>query len=312
MHITTAAPAEWSAAFELALEHLPGDVRSVRVLNALALVASGDIDPAGIFVARHTAGLCGVAVCVLLRGASGLFWLPKTVPADPALEDQLVDRALDWLRRRGAKLAQAFFGPLDRPYACALLRRGFEQVTRLNYMEHLLQDLPSSSAPDIRYLTYSEKNQDLFHATLLNTYEATLDCPELNGVRTIEEIIAGHQGQGNHHPDRWWLALANGRAVGVAMTTVVPDLEAWDLSYLGVVPEARRRGVGRALTGHVLEAAQQARAPKLILAVDERNLPAAQLYGQLGFTSIDFREVYLHIFDRSLAARSVSNPATVI
>jgi ribosomal protein S18 acetylase RimI-like enzyme len=303
MHITTATPAEWSAAFELALEHLPADVRSVRVLNALALLAGGDIDPEGIFVAQNAVGLGGVAICVLLPGASGLFWLPRTVPADPALEDQLVDRALDWLRGRGAKLAQAFVSPLDRPYARSLLRRGFQRVTRLNYLEHLLRAMPSPPSHQIRYVTYSETNQHAFHATLLRTYEATLDCPELNGARTIQEIIAGHLSQGDHRPERWWLALAENRPVAVAMATVIPDLQAWDLSYLGVVPEARRQGVARALAGHVLRAAQRAQAPKLILAVDERNLPALQLYGQLGFTSVDFREVYLQILDRSLAAR---------
>jgi mycothiol synthase len=309
MHITTAAPAEWSAAFELALEHLPADVRSVRVLNALALLAGGDIDPEGIFVARNTVGLSGVAICVLLPGASGLFWLPRTLPADPALEDQLVDRALDWLRGRGAKLAQAFLSPLDRPYACSLVRRGFQRVTRLNYLEHLLQAVPSPAQQQIRYVTYTEKNRHAFHATLLRTYEATLDCPELNGVRTIEEIIAGHLSQGDHRPDRWWLALAQDRPVAVAMATVVPDLQAWDLSYLGVVPEARRQGVGRALAGHVLRAAQKAEAPKMILAVDERNVPALQLYGQLHFTFVDFREVYLHILDRSLAAPPELDPS---
>src|SRR5437868_11639879 len=101
MLITTAAPEEWSAAFELALQHLSADTRPARVLNALSLVAEGSIDPAGIFVARDAWGLRGVQICVPLRGASGLFWLPSTDPTNSALEGQLVQHALDWLRSRG-------------------------------------------------------------------------------------------------------------------------------------------------------------------------------------------------------------------
>jgi mycothiol synthase len=302
MHITTAGPEEWSVAFELALGHLSEDIRPRRVLNALALVAGGDIDPEGILVARDATGLRGVQICVRLPGASGLFWLPKTRPSDAALEDQLVQCALDWLGGRGAKLAQAILSPLDSCHAGPLLRTGFRLVTRLSYLEHLLETIPPPETSLLHYSTYAGDNRDVFHATLARTYEATLDCPELNGVRAIEEIIAGHKGQGNHRPDRWWLAFERERPIAVAMVAEVPDLGAWDLAYLGVVPEARGRGVGRELASHALRAAQAAGAPKMILAVDERNWPASQLYRQLGFVSVDIREVYLQILDRPLVA----------
>ena len=118
-----------------------------------------------------------------------------------------------------------------------LLRLGFRPVTRLFYYEHLLNmAFPLQAANLLKLITYTGHNKDLFHATLLRTYEASLDCPELNGVRTIEEIIAGHMAQGNYRPERWWLALAQNRPVAVALVTEVADLGAWDLSYLGVVP----------------------------------------------------------------------------
>jgi mycothiol synthase len=302
MIITTAAPGEWSAALDLALQHLSEDIRPARVLNALTLLAAGAIDPEGIFVARNAAGLCGVQICVPLPGASGLFWLPKTTPADARLEDRLVQRALDWLGGRGTKLAEALVSPRDVPYIRPLVRRGFRPVTRLHYLQHLLASVPPGSASRVRLITYAQENREVFHNTLLRTYEATLDCPELNGVRTIDEIIAGHIGQGNFRPERWWLAFEAERPVALAMVTEVPDTKAWDLSYLGVVPEARRRGLGRELARHVLDVAQSSRAPKVILAVDTRNQPALQLYSDLGFLSVDFREVYLYFWDRSLAA----------
>jgi mycothiol synthase len=304
MKITTAAPEEWPAAFALALRHLGEDIRPARLLKALELAAAGEIDPEGIFVARAAAGLCGVVVCIPLPGASGLFWLPKTHPPDAALEDRLVRTALAWLRGRGTKLAQAILNALDIPAAGSLLRCGFRLVTRLEYLEHTLAAVPPLPPARLHLITYSEETREVFHATLLRTYEGTLDCPELNGVRTIDEIIAGHIAQGRFRPERWWLALEGDRPIAVVMVTEVQDMEAWDLSYLGVVPEARRRGVGRELAQQVLQAAQTAQAPKVILAVDNRNQPARQLYLDLGFLSVDFREVYLFFWDRPLAEAS--------
>jgi len=302
VQIATATVDEWSSALELALEHLDEDIRPARVRTGLSLLTDGTMDPAGVFVARAALGIRGVQICVPLPGASGLFWLPKTAPPDAALEDRLVQYGLDWLRGRGTKLAQIILSRLDIRFVGPLLRTGFRPITRLQYFEHSLTTLPPPSPSGIEYITYSEGQRTLFQSTLLRTYVETLDCPELNGVRTIDEIIAGHIGQGNFCPERWWLASENNKPVAVALVTDIPDLQAWDLSYLGVVPEARRRGIGREMTTHILQYAQSSHCPKMILGVDERNQPALQLYRELGFLYVDSREVYLYFWPPPLAA----------
>jgi mycothiol synthase len=298
--IRAAYPDEWSAAFSLALQHLGADICSARLQNALALVADGVITPSGIFVARGAGGLCGVQICVPLPGASALFWLPRTDPANAILEDCLAQSALDWARSRGTKVAQVIVSPLDRPFVGALQRCGFRHITNLQYFEHSLVDLPAPDASGISYATYTDDSRSLFQATLQRTYQETLDCPELNGVRSMDEIMAGHQAQGVFRPECWLLAWKGARPVAVAMLAEVPDLGAWDLAYLGVVPEARRRGLGRHLTVHLLHLAKILGAPKLLLAVDERNQPAIQLYRDLGFASLENRDVYLYFWDRPL------------
>jgi mycothiol synthase len=301
MAIRTARPDEWSAAFSLAFQHLGQDVRPARLQNALALVAQGVIDPGGILVATDGCGLRGVQVCVPLPGASGLFWLPCSSPPDAALEEQLIQTALDSVRRRGAKLAQAIFTHLDRPFVGALERCGFRLITQLHYFEHALQSLPPPIGTNVQYNTYDAVPRSLFHATLLQTYQGTLDCPELNGLRTIEEVIAGHQAQGVFRPEHWLLAWRDGRPAAVAMLMELPDLGVWDLAYLGVVPEFRRRGLGREMATHLLSIAKAAGALKLSLAVDERNAPAIQLYEKLGFISKESRDVYLYFWNGPLA-----------
>src|SRR5262249_29639034 len=158
------------------------------------------------------------------------------------------------LRRQGAKMAQALLTPQEALLASPLERNGFRHITTLWYLRHLL-DIPTLSAPAavrLNYQTYESGDRDAFHHTLLRTYEDTRDCPEVNGVRDLAEIVEGHRAQGIHAPQRWWLALDAGRPVGVLLLAEIPECSGFDLSYLGVVPEARRNGVGRVLTRKAL------------------------------------------------------------
>jgi ribosomal protein S18 acetylase RimI-like enzyme len=74
------------------------------------------------------------------------------------------------------------------------------------------------------------------------------------------------------------------------------DAQGWDISYLGLVPEARGRGLGKELVRKALFEARAADALQLTLAVDERNWPARDLYQRMGFETFDSREVYLTIW----------------
>ncbi len=293
-------PDEQVAAFRLAFHYLDDEEeRTSRVAGAQSLVSLGELEPEGIFVVRSEEGIRGAMVCVPLPGAGGLVWPPYVMdgPERAAAEDQLVSHGCRWLRRRGARLAQALLTAREIQLAEPLERNGFQHISQLVYLRHHLQ-AENVPAPDrkLRCLPYHRVDPDQFHETLLRTYAGTLDCPELNGVRTVEEIIAGHRGQGNFDPARWWLLFDHETVVGVVLMAEVPELAAWDLTYLGIVPEARRRGYGRLLVQLVLAAARAAEVDRLIVAVDDRNLPACNLYRNLGFEEYDRREIYLAIF----------------
>jgi ribosomal protein S18 acetylase RimI-like enzyme len=248
--------------------------------------------------ARGGNGLLGAIVCVPLRGAGALVWPPQVVhdPRQVTIEDLLLGHALTWLRGRGTRVAQALLAAEELPFAAALTRNSFTRVTSLLYLRHPLTalDMRARAESGLIYQTY---NQDpvLFQNTLLRTYEGTLDCPELNGVRNVAEIIDGHQAQGNWDPERWWLVWKAQVPVGVLLVAEVADAQGWDVAYLGVVPEARRQGIGQQLAEHALRAARSAGTPQLTLAVDARNYPAQRLYSRMGFEHVEHREVFLTI-----------------
>lgn len=301
--IEPARPEDLEPAFRLIFSRPHDEDVEARVANALQLVRRGELDSAGILVARGERGLIGALVCQLSPGASGLLWPPQVLATANRtwIEDQLLLRAVSWLRQQGAKLGQTLLEPLDHPLAEPLLRHGFRHITNLWYMRHTLSPLPrySERVQELVFRPYEKSDPRLFHETLLRTYEGSTDCPEVNGIRTVEEIIAGHQAQETFNPERWHLLLEGGCPVGVLLIAEVPDWHGWDLAYLGVVPEARRRGLGRAATVHVLREAWKAKQVQVTLSVDTRNQAAWNLYRELGFLPFDQRQVYLAVWNSS-------------
>lgn len=295
-----ARTAELAPAFRLLFNRLPPEEADTRLANALHLVQTGELDPQGIFVLRGDTELLGALVCLAVPGASALVWPPSCVADAHQLEreDLLMRHAVQYLRQRGVKIAQALLAPVEAPLGAALERNGFPHITHLWYMQHDLEipvqwlTLPAR----LEFEPYEPGNAALFHKTLWHTYDETQDCPEVNGVRTIDEVIVGHQAQGLYDPDRWWLTTLEGKPVGVMMLMQLPETGDWDVSYMGVVPEARHQGFAREMLLRALFEARAADVVNVTLSVDGRNRPAWNLYRSIGFEPFDRREIYLAVF----------------
>jgi ribosomal protein S18 acetylase RimI-like enzyme len=132
------------------------------------------------------------------------------------------------------------------------------------------------------------------------TYTSSLDMPELEGVRSIDDIIEGHRSTGRFVPDRWRLGQVPGEpdTAVVLLLSEVPDRDVWEVVYLGLTVSARGRGLGLAAIAHALDLARP-HVSRLELAVDIRNLPASRLYESAGFVSFDRRSVHLVVFPES-------------
>jgi mycothiol synthase len=151
-------------------------------------------------------------------------------------------------------------------------------------------------APDFDWRPFDASIAEEFHTVLQATYTGSLDMPELEGTRGLEDILAGHQAAGLFVPERWRLGRVPGEpeAAAVLLLTQAPGRDAWEVIYLGLTPPARGRGLGRAVIRHALELAR-GQAPVLELAVDLRNTPAVRLYSDTGFTPRDRRAVHLAV-----------------
>lgn len=295
--VETASETERRTAFHLLFQDLADDDRRQRVANALGLIETGELSPEGVFVLRTSGRVIGAIVCLPVPGASALIWPPRTaaISMPEAQEDRLVQHANSWLRRRGVKLAQCLLAEDEMPLAAALERNCYRHITHLWYLRNdLTQDTAGLKAdPRVRFDAYDAANRVHFEQTLLETYVNTLDCPEVTGLRTVEEIIAGHEAQGKRRHGAWSLAFVGGETVGVVMLAESATPKHWELIYIGVTPRVRGRGIGATLVKHALLQAKRCGATEVTLSVDARNTPAWRLYNRLHFTPTERREVYL-------------------
>lgn len=85
-------------------------------------------------------------------------------------------------------------------------------------------------------------------------------------------------------------AESEGRLVGYAITWTVADQA--ELGNVAVAPEARGRGIGRALVEAVVERVGRRGAKECFLEVRESNGTAQALYRSMGFEAVGRRRAY--------------------
>jgi len=281
MLVSLAAPHELLPALRLLM---PG----VADRAAVALARS-ERDPAGVFVACDGRGrVCGAVMVQALPGALGVAAVPRAGSVEVA--DELAIAACDWLTGRGVKVCQVFAPAADAPAVAPLERHGFRHVTQIVSMR---REVPPDPPPsELSFVAETLPFSQALCVALLATHEDTRDCPELNGTRTADELLAGFADPASG--ETLYLARDDGQPVGVVMLAAAgPEI---DLSYVGVMPSVRGRGFGGELVTFALAEAARTRAAMLSVAVDARNEPALRLYRRHGFAETDRCEVWLAHF----------------
>ena len=183
------------------------------------------------------------------------------------------------------RVIQALLDPGQRFESQALSGAGFTEVACLHYMQQSVLSPAASGSFDssVELLTWNEQRRSLFSQAIGASYENTLDCPKLLGLRQMDDIIDGHMATGCFSPDLWFVLVDRTRPVAVMLLNMVPKQNAVELVYLGVCPSWRKRGVGKQLVRHGLACGYARGVSTMILAVDQANAPAKQLYRNLGF-----------------------------
>jgi len=166
----------------------------------------------------------------------------------------------------------------DEAWNRMLSDAGFVVHRRKLFVERDLSDLPEEDHP-FTWRTLEEIGDAEFLHHLDRAAEGDpFEDPETRDPEREWQDLLAHAGD---HLDRdlWKVAHVDGEPVGV----VLPQSFGWDppegtLSYVGILPEHRGRGLGRRLHRAGLGLLKEAGIPHYKGSTDERNAPMARVF----------------------------------
>ncbi|MFG0283733.1 MAG: GNAT family N-acetyltransferase [Phycisphaerales bacterium JB039] len=257
------------------------------------------------------------ALAVLGAGRTAMLFVSR--PADgadhPEARAESVRAACAGLQQRFGQrvvIAQGLPEPSE-PWAERAFRdAGFLHVGNLAYLSRPLRAVDAATASQahwppgvavrpLRTLARGSEDRRQLAEAMERSYQSTLDCPELCGLRETEDVIDSHQATGRWTGSMWRLVTLRGQPEGCILLNPSPAHRSVELVYIGLGPALRGRGLGLRLLQDAIGAAAARRkrdgADTITCAVDRRNAPALRLYQRLGFREVSARLAFVRSLD---------------
>jgi mycothiol synthase len=308
LHLGPAPAERQAAALDLVFAQLSPVDRAAYVANLVAAGQAGQLDFDGLWEARRDDRLVGALWAQVQVGAAAGIWPPRLAPGEPGqTADRLLEAALTHLQAKGIQTAQTLLlaervpdvehAAVASPDVVRFVAAGFHHLADLVYLVSFTSDFPTNPPESaLVFEPYTESNARRLAAVVEQTYDQTKDCPQLNGLRRIDDVLAEYRSTGVFDPSRWLIVCHENADVGCLLLADHPEVPQWELVYMGLIPSARGRGWGGGVIRHAQWLARQAGRGRLVLAVDSANQPAIDMYAHAGFTAWDRRSAYFKIF----------------
>lgn len=220
-----------------------------------------------------------------------LFANPVSAPGvDAAALVQLVAGIGQHAVGRGITVVQAMLPPSQVDDIRALHLAGFKDLAQLVYMRRSIEKAPQvRERQELEWLHHGQFDGQRLGRVIESAYGQSLDCPQLEGVREVSDVIAGHKACGRFCPNCWWIVVRSGQDAGCILVNDHDHNSDADVIYMGVAPEHRGAGLGRAMIGRAICQAHQRGRSGITLAVDDLNTYAKTIYESFGFVEVQRR-----------------------
>lgn len=283
---------EIEPALHLVLASESGLAGDDAVHDFLSFANQRQIDLNQMWIALLDDRIAWAVLPIVNPGRTMLLLAPSRIPqATPVpLIRQLTEQVCGHWSRRDVHLAQFLLDPDDRAMRELYAGCGFDMLAELLYLQRTVRRAPAVRLPEGFALhPYAPEIHAEFGEAITGSYENSLDCPALNGRRNIDDVLDGHKATGQFEPDLWHLLTESGEPRGVLILSPTVNGDSVELVYLGLVPQARGRGLGDALMHLAMRCVQETGRSELALAVDGQNQPALKLYYRHGLQRIGSR-----------------------
>ncbi len=301
--IRSVRPAERDVALAELLADVPENDRRRRLAVTRAEIEAHDPLWSGLMVAERADERIGVVLAMPQPGKTALVWPPQVRgETHTEVARALLAATTERLEAAGVLVAQALLESKPGRVAELFRAAGFTLESMLLYMAASSDQFPQArpgnlpAARGLAYEAYSSEDPDRMARVVEATYHGTLDCPGLNQVRAVEDVLAGYRAVGRFDAQRWLVVVHEGQDVGCLLLSEHPGTGRWELVYMGLVPAARGKGWGLEIVRHGQWFARQSGCEQMLLAVDANNQPAIDMYAQAGFKLWEQRLALLRVF----------------
>jgi GNAT superfamily N-acetyltransferase len=256
----------------------------------------------GLFISKGAkCELHGALWVQPLAGNTAYVW---AAPGD-ASSLELLRTGAEFAGSNGFPIAHMVVGADDGYLSELLTRAGFPMFAELRYLfaearvsQPISGDEPTSAEfRGFRYVPYAGEQSSRLGRLIEQTYVDSRDCPGLDGVRAMGDVLAGYRAQGRYSPDEWYFIheTKSDQDIGVLVLAEHPEACNWELVYMGLTPAMRGRGKGCELVEFALDRVARRGGERLVVAVDAANHPALATYFRCGFVEWDRRIVYARL-----------------
>jgi mycothiol synthase len=300
LRVCPVLPEDRSVALDLLFSHYPPEERIRQIETILTVLTTNEHSTEGLLGAYRSGMLVGSVFSQILPGNNAQVWLPCLIPSEPTCTAITLLRAIDeWLDKCQVCMAQMLLETVTAEEEQILKAGGFDYLTDLLYLVCLEEDFPHVPLPSpLEFEAYNSQNNDRLAQLVDATYQETLDCPKLNHVRQLDDVLEGYRATGEFSPSRWLIVRYENRDVGCLLLADHHQYENMELVYMGIIPAVRGLHLGVDIARHAQWVARQTGRQRLVLAVDAANNPAIDMYASVGFRAWDQRRIYYRIFSQ--------------
>lgn len=235
-------------------------------------------------------------------GNSVTFWPPECLPnhfKEASWAFELLKIGIKQVDAAGVATSQILFESDEALSIAAFEQVGFVRIAELEYLGYAVGNKSGAVSKEenvkstLDFEPYHESEYRRLARLVESTYEQSLDCPALTGQRNIDDTLTGYQATGNYRPENWFFVQHAGEDIGVLLLAEHELAEQYELVYMGLAPNSRKKGHAKPIIEQAKQTATGAGADQLMVAVDVTNTPAKTAYERAGFVTWAKRWAYV-------------------